>query len=51
LVLLEGINNVGIKFASKNDCDFILLINNDAVVELNILNKIWFGGAKWNGQK
>ncbi len=34
-----GGNNVGIKFALKNDCDFILLLNNDTVVEPNILKK------------
>jgi len=34
-----GGNNVGIKFALKSDCDFIFLINNDAVVEPNILKK------------
>ena len=34
-----GGNNVGIKFALKSSCDFIFLINNDAVIELNILKK------------
>jgi len=34
-----GGNNVGIKFALKIGCDFILILNNDTVVEPNILKK------------
>ncbi|RLG10988.1 glycosyltransferase family 2 protein [Candidatus Pacearchaeota archaeon] len=34
-----GGNNAGIKFALKNDCDFVLLLNNDTVVEPDKLKK------------
>jgi len=34
-----GGNNVGIKFTLKSGCDFILILNNDTVVDPNILKK------------
>lgn len=35
-----GGNNVGIEFALNNDCDSILIINNDTIVESDFLNNM-----------
>ena len=36
-------NNVGIKYALSQDCDYILLLNNDTVVETDFLTKLLEG--------
>ena len=33
-------NNQGVKWALKDDCDFVLLVNNDTVFEKELLNKL-----------
>ena len=37
---IAAANNQGIKFALKNQCDFILLLNNDTVFEATLLSKL-----------
>ena len=36
----SGGNNVGIKIAKKNDCSFVLLLNNDTTVEPDFLDEL-----------
>lgn len=35
-----GGNNIGIEYARKIDCEYVLLLNNDTVVEPDFLNKL-----------
>lgn len=35
-----GGNNTGIKYALKNDFDYVLILNNDLILEKNLLNKL-----------
>jgi len=35
-----GGNNVGVKYAMKNNADYVLLLNNDTTVEKDFLNKL-----------
>jgi GT2 family glycosyltransferase len=36
-------NNIGINYALENDCEYILLLNNDTIVDQNFLNQIFTG--------
>jgi GT2 family glycosyltransferase len=45
----EG-NNVGIRYAMKTGADYIFLLNNDTVVDINILNALVSASKKKNDQ-
>ncbi|MDO8269802.1 MAG: glycosyltransferase family 2 protein [Candidatus Levybacteria bacterium] len=42
----SGGNNIGIKYAIKNKADFIILLNNDIIVEKNCIDRLILGLEK-----
>ena len=42
-IYFSGGNNVGIRYAMKHDYDYILLLNNDTIVERDFLDKLIVG--------